>query len=151
MSVEISEARPDEFESVLSFCGLGAETDVLETRPFLSLTAKDGGQLVGALVCTPHSESDATTQTTVRGKDADHDLTAKLLGMALGKLYAMGVRQCRIALHQPSQETDADDSACSFWVSAIWSDRPDLAGAQHVLRVMGRPSRNVACLQHEQC
>ena len=139
MPVEISEAQPDEFESVLSLCGFGADTGPPDTPPFLSLAAQDGDQLVGALVCTAHSESDRTRQIIVRGKDAEHDLAARLVGKAVVKLHAMGVRQCRIAVHQPSQETDAADSACGFWESVGWSDRPDLTDAQHVVRVMGHP------------
>lgn len=138
MPVEISEARPDEFESVLSFCGLTAQTDPPQIRPLLSLAARDGDQLVGALVCRTHSEADSSKQITVRGTDAEHSLAATLVGKALVKLHAMGVRQCRIAVRQPSQETGDDDSACGFWESVIWSARPNLGDAQHVFRVMGR-------------
>lgn len=139
MPVEISETRPDEFDAVLSFCGFTDQTGPAEARPFLSLAAQDGDQLVGALVCRPHSDTDRSKQITVRGTDAEHGLAATLVGKALVKLHAMGVRQCRIAVRQPSQETDTDDSACGFWESVTWSDRPDLTDAQHVVRVMGRP------------
>ncbi len=138
MPVEISETRPDEFDAVLSFCGFTDQTGPSEARPFLSLTAQDGDQLVGALVCGPHSDTDRSKQITVRGTDAEHSLAARLVGKAVVKLHSLGVRQCRIAVRQPSQEKNADDSACGFWESVIWSARPDLGDAQHVVRVMGR-------------
>jgi len=138
MPAEISEARPEELESVLSFCGLTDQAGSPHALPLLSLTARDGDQLVGALVCRPHSETDRSRHITVRGTDGEHGLAASLIGKAIGKLHSLGVRQCRIAVQQPSQETDADASACGFWESVIWSDRPDLGDAQHVFRLMGR-------------
>ena len=137
MAIEISDTRPDDYASVFSFCGLEGGGDPSRARPFLSLTAHVDGELVGGLVCRHGDNGDSGKCVAVRGPDADHEVIGLLIGKAMQKLHARGVRYCRIAV-QESAEQAAEPSGCGFWESVVWSDRPDLGSARNVYRVMGR-------------
>ena len=139
MPLEISDTRPDELESVLSFCGLSTQGEAPPARPFLSLTAQADGHMVGALVCDARGQNSRVARLVVRGTNADHEITRQLIGKATRRLHAQGIHRCRITTAPASTaDTPADSDAAAFWALVAWSDRPDLNGAEQVIRVKGR-------------
>ena len=137
MPIEISDTLPDELESVLSFCGAPGKGEQ-KWRPMLSLTAHEGRRLVGALVCHARGHNGSVKRMLVRGTDADHGIATQLIDKAMRKLQAWGIRRCRISVAQPNTADGAIATDTStFWQSVAWPDKPDLAGAGHVIRASG--------------
>ncbi len=139
MSLEISETRPNAFESVSSFCGFSVAPGGPPARPFLSLTAETEGQLVGAIVCPTQRSLYSSTCLTVRSTGVDPlTIVAQLVGEATRKLQCHNMHQCRIAVREPSDDTETPEVGRKFWESVEWPELPDLSDAQHVVRVIGR-------------
>lgn len=146
MGIEFSETTCNHLEAVHQLweaCGGTQPSD----RPVLTLSAHDGDQLVGAVMCRGNDANGYVGAVVVEKSHQDGELGRHLVESVVEKLKSLGIHRCRMdlsMLHKSDngaeREKDADspDEDERFWGAAEWSNWPDFDDARHVVRVTGR-------------
>ena len=131
VSVVICEVRPDDSDDLAALLrdsgqgeGGDAGSDPLidpagkpRCESILSLVAREGGALVGAILCFHDGQMGYRHRVAVRPSHQDGVLARTLIDKALHKLINQGAKRCRISLPGEAQHDP-------FWEVVKWGDRP---------------------------
>jgi hypothetical protein len=100
VAVKVSELRIDEAGQAVAFvAGLGGAVDVGTVIPALSLIARDGEQIIGAILSSTHAPSRHRLDLTLANESADLALAQRLLSKAMMKLQSKGMKVFEIVCH----------------------------------------------------
>jgi ribosomal protein S18 acetylase RimI-like enzyme len=132
MNVELATMTADDYDAVLDLwrstenVGLSsADTResihaYLERNPDLSLVARSGGRVIGALLAGHDGRRGYLHHLAVAPEYRRQGIGTALVDASLARLAAAGIGKCHIFLfHQ-------NDDGQAFWASAGWSLRTDL-------------------------
>jgi ribosomal protein S18 acetylase RimI-like enzyme len=139
MSVVIAQMAPADLEDVTAFWttmdGIGLnESDSMEhlntflrRNVGLSLIARSGGRVVGAVLCGHDGRRGYLHHLAVAPSHRRQRIGTALVERCLSNLAILGIQKCNIFLY-----ADNDDGA-AFWRKTAWLDRSDL-------KLMQRPT-----------
>ena len=131
MAVEIAPFAPADIAAALALWsrteGMALTGDrpevlaaYLERNPGLSFVARDGGELVGAVLCGHDGRRGFLHHLAVTPAYRRRGLGATLAARCLAALEAVGVAKCHLFVQR------GNDAAVAFWRRVGWSERDDL-------------------------
>ena len=130
MSIEITEMSIDAFDEVRTLWaatdGVGlndADTregldSYLLRNPGLSFVARDGKQLVGAVLCGHDGRRGYLHHLAVTKSHRRQNIGGRLVDHCLARLNSLGIQKCNIIVY-----ADNDDAA-GFWERRGWIEQP---------------------------
>ena len=132
MAIEVSPMTPTDYDVALALWqgleGIGlSEADSREAieafltrHPGLSLVARDGKQLVGAVLCGHDGRRGYLYHLAVARAHREHGIGRRLVELCLARLAAAGIQKCHIFVHADNQ------AGAQFWRHLGYSERTDL-------------------------
>ena len=131
MRVEIVRFTPEDIPEALELwrqsegMGLFGETpellaSCLERNPGLSSVARDGGTLVGAVLCTHDGRRGYLQHLAVARSHRRRCIGGLLVAACVAGLERLGLPRCHLFVQR------GNDEAVAFWTRAGWSRRTDL-------------------------
>jgi putative acetyltransferase len=92
----------------------------LDRNPGLSFVARDGGKLVGAVLCGHDGRRGYLHHLAVAHEYRRRGIGKALVDRCLSGLKSIGIQKCNIFVF------GENDDALAFWVKDGWVDRSDL-------------------------
>jgi ribosomal protein S18 acetylase RimI-like enzyme len=145
MSIEILPMAVEDFEAVTTLwngmegVGLNESDDPLQLRAFLdrnpglSLVARDGSRLVGAVMCGHDGRRGFLYHLAVLPEYRNHGLGRAMVERCLDALGSLGLLKCNILVYVDNLSGD------QFWKRGGWFDRSELKLMQHDILGHERP------------
>ncbi len=103
----------------------------LERSPGLSFIARDGGELVGAVLCTHDGRRGYLHHLAVARSHHRLGIGSRLADRCLAALKALGIARCHLFVR------NGNDSALAFWSSTGWRTRDDVVMMSRTLSDQG--------------
>lgn len=114
VTIHISEVRQDELDAAVAFAQqAGAKVDAAQVRACLSLVARSGEEMIGAVLCNVHAGDGAVLDLVLGNTDDGPAAGRQLVDKVLLKIKAQGMHTCRIHTH-------GGGGAASIWADANW-------------------------------
>jgi ribosomal protein S18 acetylase RimI-like enzyme len=92
----------------------------LDRNPELSFVAREGGALVGAVLCTFDGRRGFLHHLAVAPTHRRRQIGERLAAACLTGLERLGSPRCHLFVHRGNRE------ALAFWTRAGWSERSDV-------------------------
>jgi ribosomal protein S18 acetylase RimI-like enzyme len=92
----------------------------LERNPGLSLVAREGGKLVGAVLCGHDGRRAYIDHLAVHSNYRRQGIGRTLVGRCMYALMQMGIPKCHILI------TEGNEDAVSFWRKLGWAPRVEM-------------------------
>lgn len=92
----------------------------LDRNPGLSLVARDGAQLAGAVLCGHDGRRGYIHHLAVHRSDRRRGLGRSLVDRCLGALKRLGIDKCHLFVYGENRD------AILFWQKTDWTERIDL-------------------------
>jgi len=99
----------------------------LQRNPGMSFVARDGGEIVGAVLCGHDGRRGYLHHLAVAKSHRRRGLGKKLVEMCLARLAEIEVQKCNIFLFADNADGEG------FWKHNGWANRDDLCVMQRVL------------------
>lgn len=126
MKLTIREARQDDLDAVVrcaESAGLTVDRAQLSHRlTLLASASADGngpGAVLGVVLCVETERHGVVLDIALSPDHADVDLARQLVGKAIAKTAAVGVRACRVHVHGPIAASENDPLS----TGSNWYDR----------------------------
>jgi ribosomal protein S18 acetylase RimI-like enzyme len=145
MSIEILPMAVGDLEAVTALwngtegVGLNESDDpgqlraFLERNPGLSLVARDGSRLVGAVMCGHDGRRGFLYHLAVLPEHRKHGIGRAMVDRCLDALRSLGLLRCNILIYVDNHSGD------QFWKRGGWYDRSELKLMQHDIPRGQRP------------
>lgn len=104
-------------------------TTFLERNPGLSLVARDGDRLVGAVLCAHDGRRGYIDQLVVHPDYRRQGIGRSLAARCLYNLMQLGIRKLHLFVYEDNQ------NAIAFWRSLGWSERVELVTMSHQITI----------------
>lgn len=113
----------------------GAVASFLKRNPGMSFVAREGGELIGAILCGHDGRRGYLHHLAVSPGHRRNGLGTRLVEKCLAKLKRLRIVKCNIFLY--NNNTDGE----RFWRRRGWEKRPDVSLVQ----------KNLVASRHKRC